>query len=366
MSKISINGRFLGRRLTGVDRFALEVVRALDEQLYAQEQGLAGLQVRLLLPPGCPLPPPFKAITIEHVGRRSGQLWEQWDLPQALAADELLLSLCNTAPLLRRKQVVVIHDAATEAVPQAFSFVFRLWYRLLMPLLGKRALRVATVSEFSRAELQRAYGIAAQKIDVVIEGGEHILRKAAGSAALERFALSERPYLLAVSSMAAHKNFRLVLDALALMPNPPFDVAIAGGANAKVFGNADRVDDKRIHWLGYVSDDELAALYQQAWAFVFPSIYEGFGIPPLEAMQWGCPVVAARAASIPEVCGDAALYFDPRSAADLVQQLQRLVSDDPLRQQLGAAGRVRASQFSWQQAARQVVAVCQRAMQESR
>lgn len=365
MKMLAINGRFLGRRLTGVDRFALEVVRALDEQLAAGVPELAGIKVRLLLPPGCPMPPAFKQIKVEYVGRRGGQLWEQWDLPRAVAADELLLSLCNTAPLLRRKQVVVIHDAATEAVPQAFSTGFRLWYRVLMPLLGRRALRVATVSEFSRSELQRAYGISPHKIDVVVEGGEHIRREPAGSDALSRFGLSGRPYLLAVSSMAAHKNFRLVLEALSMMAEPPFDVVIAGGANAKVFGDAGKVDDERIHWLGYVSDGELAALYQQAWAFVFPSIYEGFGIPPLEAMQWGCPVVAARAASIPEVCGDAALYFDPRNAGELVAALQRLAADDRLRQHLSDEGRKRAALFSWPQAARQVADVCRRALEEA-
>ena len=143
------------------------------------------------------------------------------------------------------------------------------------------------------------------------------------------------------------------------------DVVIAGGANAKVFGDAGKDDDERIHWLGYVSDGELAALYQQAWAFVFPSIYEGFGIPPLEAMQWGCPVVAARAASIPEVCGDAALYFDPRNAGELVAALQRLAADDGLRQHLSDEGRKRAALFSWPQAARQVADVCRRALEEA-
>lgn len=359
--KISVNGRFLTRRMTGVDRFAVEVLAAIDAMLAAGDPATAGLAVQVLVPSGTPISQQFKAISVVPVGTRQGTLWEQWDLARSVPVGDLLLNLCNTGPAFKREQVVVIHDAGTERVPGGFSRSFRWWYRWLMPMLGKRARRVLTVSAFSERDLAQVYAIAPSKMAVVTEGGEHILRAPLEPAALQRFKLGHRPYLLAVSSMAAHKNFQLVLDALALMEDPPFDVAIAGGANPRIFGAAGAARSERVHWLGYVSDAELRTLYSSAMGFVFPSLYEGFGIPPLEAMACGCPVLAARAASIPEVCGDAALYFDPRDPAGLAAAMLQLAADADLRARLIAQGTQRVTQYSWDLAARQVVAECRAA-----
>ncbi|MBB4011600.1 glycosyltransferase family 4 protein [Niveibacterium umoris] len=356
-STIVVNGRFLGRRATGVDRFAYEVLNAIDSLLDRSDPRLAELEFKVLIPRTVPERHQFRNISVSAVGKRDGQLWEQLDLRGAVKG-RLLLSLCNTAPAGVRSQVVVIHDAATAAIPRAFSRGFRWWYRILMPLLGLMSRRIITVSEFSKGELTRRFGIPAKKIDVVIEGGEHILRVPADVGAIARFGLADRPFVLAVSSMAAHKNFRLVLDTIAKLDDPPFDIAIAGGANARVFGSAGLVHSDRVKWLGYVSDGELRALYEGAMCFVFPSLYEGFGIPPLEAMTCGCPVVAARAASIPEVCGDAAVFFDPHNADELAAQLVRVAGDADLRAELVAKGRVQAAKFSWEAAACQVLAAC--------
>ncbi len=357
-ASISINGRFLGRRATGVDRFALEVIRAIDILMTERCPEVAGMNIELLIPHGVKSVPPFSSMTVRAVGSFGGQLWEQVDLPRASARGTLVLSLCNTAPVYWRNQAVVIHDAATAAIPQAFSRGFRWWYRLLMPMLGWVSRSVLTVSDFSRSELVERFKIAENKIRVVMEGGEHILRVPSDVSAIDRFGLAERPFVLAVSSMAAHKNFQLVLDAIAKLDDPPFDIAIAGGANSRVFGTAGLVHSDRIKWLGYVSDEELRALYEGAMCFVFPSLYEGFGIPPLEAMTCGCPVLAARAASIPEVCGNAAVYFDPRDAGELAAQLMRVASDADLRAELVNRGRAQAAKFSWETAARQVLAAC--------
>jgi glycosyltransferase involved in cell wall biosynthesis len=362
MKRISINGRFLCRRATGVDRFAFELLSVIDRWVGERSPLVDGLCFRVVVPKAAGTVPAICHIPVIHVGGRSGQSWEQWDLPKAMGPNEWLLSLCNTAPILGRRQIVAIHDAATVAVPQAFSRVFRTWYRFLMPALGRRARSIVTVSEFSRLELQQAFGVAATKISVVSEGGEHILRHQPDIDALVRHGLHERPYVLAVSSMAAHKNFQLVLAALAKIPNPPFDVAIAGGANSAVFGQAGAALGKQVKWLGYVSDAELRALYEGATAFVFPSIYEGFGIPPLEAMHCGCPVLAARAASIPEVCGDAAIYFDPRSSDELASVLLQVTGDRALREKLRAKGYAQAARFGWDLGAQQLLDVCRSAV----
>jgi len=215
-----------------------------------------------------------------------------------------------------------------------------------------------TVSQFSRGEIHREFGVPDRKISVVSEGGEHIKRVESFSYTISKFRLDRKPFILAVSSMAEHKNFRLVVEALSRISDPPFDVAIAGGANARVFGNSGLLDSDSVRLLGYVSDSELRALYENALAFVFPSIYEGFGIPPLEAMVCGCPVLASTAASIPEVCGDAALYFDPRSSEELAALMLKIASDETLRMELRDRGYRRSQQFSWDLGARQVLKVC--------
>lgn len=358
MAELYINGRFLTRRMTGVDRFAREVASAIDRMLAAGDPQVAGLKVTMLVPPAEQVEHDYRHIQVRQVGSRQGTLWEQLDLARAVPSGALLLSLCNTGPALRRAHAVVIHDAGTERIPSGFSRGFRWWYRLLMPLLGRRARHVLTVSEFSRRELAEVYSVPASKTVVVPEGGEHILRVQPEPAALERFGLHQRPYLLAVSSMAANKNFRLILEALALLDQPPFDIAIAGGANARVFGQAGQVETAGVRWLGYVSDVELRTLYGGALGFVFPSVYEGYGLPPLEAMNCGCPVLVSSAASIPEVCGDAGLYFDPQDAVALKDAMMRLAADAGLREQMRERGYQRAALFSWDRAARELLEGC--------
>ncbi|TAK93182.1 MAG: glycosyltransferase family 1 protein [Aquabacterium sp.] len=352
VTQLVINGRFLQRPVTGVERFAVETLTALDQLLSVG--ALPALSVELVVPKGTEPRVHFQNIPIKQVGRRQGHFWEQIDLPIYCGARRLV-NLCNTAPIFKKNQIVVIHDAAVFSVPQAFSAGFRLAYKIIHMGLALVGARILTVSEFSRQDLANHLPMVADRISVLPESAEHLLRHQPDPAILARENLGSRPYVLAVSSMAAHKNFSLVLEALTLLDAPPFDVAIAGGGNAKVFGEGGKVASDRIKWLGYVSDSELRALYEGAMCFVFPSIYEGFGIPPLEAMQCGCPVLAANAASIPEVCGDAAMYFDPRDAAQLAQLLLSVADDHALRETLRQKGLARAKEFTWKQVAQALV-----------
>ena len=344
--------------MTGVDRFAHETLTAIDELIKNDDPSLEGVRFKVLVPPNAALGQRFTHVPIEEYGSFRGQLWEQLDLPRAAGKGDLLLSLCNTGPVFCHRHVVVIHDAATIRVPASYSRAFRLWYRVLMPLLGLFAKRVLTVSEFSRKDIASAFGIPAKKISVVTEGGEHILRVQADDSVVQRFGLVAGRYALAVGSMAVHKNFRFLLDAFSKIASPSFELAVVGGANNKIFGAVDLDEAGCVKRLGYVSDGELRALYENAMCFVFPSVYEGFGIPPLEAMVCGCPVLASNAASIPEVCGEAALYFDPREAWELSDLLGKISSDKSTRASLIKKGRDRGDQFSWVNTARQVVFEC--------
>lgn len=341
MSAIAINGRFLTQPTTGVQRVAGELLRALDS--------LAG---EGRTPPLCVIAPrgaqaPWLGhIALRHAGTGAGQSWEQRVLPRA-AGGAMLLNMGNTAPILAgRHQAVLIHDAGAFDTPGSYSLTFRSWYRLLHRLLVLRGARVITVSEFSRARLAHWLRLDPGRIGVITEGAEHILRPAADDAVLARNQLRPGGYALAVGTGAAHKNLDLLAAAASWLKARGQVVAAAGARDGAVFSATAAAAP--LVALGRVSDGELRALYQHASCLLFPSRYEGFGLPPLEAMACGCPVVAARAASVPEVCGEAALWFDPAAPASLVAALEQLpAAADRLR----GAGLARAATFTWRRAA---------------
>jgi glycosyltransferase involved in cell wall biosynthesis len=210
--RIVINGRFLQRPVTGVERFALETLKAWEE-LLEQVTFAPGWHVEVLAPQGTKRPPELRRIGFQTVGRHQGHLWEQLDL--AWHSRGLpLLNLCNTAPVVKQRQWVVIHDAAVFSAPSAFSPSFRAAYKFIHRALRMGRSRILTVSEFSKSDLMRRLHLPAHRIQVVPESAEHVLRVAADVSILDEQQLRARPYVLAVSSMAAHKNFKLVLEAL--------------------------------------------------------------------------------------------------------------------------------------------------------
>lgn len=352
---IIINGRFLTRRLTGVERHATEVIKALDRAVgngrSAQRRSIA-----LLVPSGSRHPLPLQHIAIRTVGRLRGHAWEQVELP-IYAAGALLLNLCNTAPVLKRRQIVTIHDASVYARPDAYSRAFRTWYRMLTPALGRVARRVVTDSSFSLQELSRFGAVPAAKLTIIPLGADHVLDTPPDFGILQRHALGQRPFIFALSSHSPHKNLSTLARALEAQGELPYDVVIAGSGNGRVF-EIDRVTwPDAVRDVGYVSDGELRALYQHAACFVFPSLYEGFGLPPLEAMACGCPVIVAKAASLPEVCGDAALYFEPHRPDELGRRLAEVMAGDALRRDLRMRGLRRARLFGWNATAHALLAL---------
>lgn len=351
---IFINGRFLTQPVTGVQRYAREVVLALDDLLATGEIDPGRYAFVLVSPVGADDLPGLKHIVIRSEGSLRGQAWEQLVLP-ALSRRGWLLSLCNVGPLLKRRHIVTIHDASVFAYPKAYSFGFRSWYQFALPALGHTAARILTDSHFSESELIKYCGLPPGKIAVAPLGVDHMGRSQPDYNIFQKHQLGGKPYILAVSSLSTHKNFTRLTRAFNFFRNENVDIVVAGGANSRVFSHSNFCSSQaNVHFLGYVSDGELRALYERAHCFVYPSLYEGFGLPPLEAMACGCPVIVSNVASLKEVCGAAALYCDPTSHEDIAAKISLLLADAGLRGKLCETGKMRAAGFRWIDTARAI------------
>ncbi|WP_428374971.1 glycosyltransferase family 4 protein [Lichenicoccus sp.] len=339
-----INGRFLTQPLSGVQRFATEITAALQRRHPDR--------VVVLGPPGVEQAglPGTRA-----VGRRRGQAWEQLDLP-APARRGVLINLGNTAPLRGGPQVVVIHDAGVFATPEAYSWQFRAWYKFAHKRLARGRSRIVTVSEFARGEICRYLGANRDEIAVISEGADHMHAIEAEPAILRT--LPPGRFVLVVGNLAAHKNLAALSRLAQALAERRVSLVITGGLAMGAFRQASlRSLPQPACYLGRVSDGELKALYQAAACLVFPSRYEGFGLPAIEAMAAGCPVAVSRVPALREACGEAALYFDPASPDDIAREVGRLLDDDALEQRLRRATLQQAQRFTWARAAGQLAAI---------
>jgi glycosyltransferase involved in cell wall biosynthesis len=350
--RLYVNGRFLTQPRTGVQRYAQELLRQWDQMLTEGEIDGTRNEIIVLTPRGQGNPRLFARIKTREVGRLGGNLWEQIELPVFASAGRLF-NPCNSGPWLwGDRQAITIHDASVFAVPQAYSRAFRLKHQLLYRHFGATARQIVTVSQSSRAELLRWCHIPESKVRVIYSGCEHILAQPGDPAILERHHLTGRPFVLAVGSNSAHKNLAAVLQLPNLLGGREMDFVIAGGTYRNVFQHVRYENSEKVHWLGFVSDAELRALYERAAVFVYPSRYEGFGFPALEAMACGCPAVLSSATSLPEVGGEAVLYCDPADATTLASGVRAIISSRDLSLRLVAAGRERAKLFTWPNCAR--------------
>jgi glycosyltransferase involved in cell wall biosynthesis len=298
------------------------------------------------------------AALLQHVHRSAsflkGQLWEQVHLAGAHQND-WLLSLCNMGPVWRKRQIVMIHDAQVFRRPESYSRAFRLWYQVLQPLLGRRAAMVLTVSEHSKRELEHFGVVPSGKARVVPNGADHILRINPDESALARWGLERGRYFLALGSLAPHKNLAMLAAAAKARRDQSIPLVIAGGGNAAVFSSNGIVTGEGIRVLDRVSEVELRTLYEHATALAFPSLTEGFGLPPAEAMFCGCPVISSTGGAIPEVCGSATLALDPYDQAGWTRAMEELSENAGLRHTLSERGRAQAAKFTWRTAAKRLV-----------
>jgi glycosyltransferase involved in cell wall biosynthesis len=348
-----INGRFLTKSVTGVQRYGREIVSALDEMLKGERHAIS-----LFAPKDAARILPLETIAFESIGPGSGHAWEQCTLP--LRGRVPLLNLCNTAPAFGFNRVVCIHDANVFLAPDSYGTAFRALYKTLQPWISRRSTFVTTVSRDAASKIAQFLNIPLNRITVVPNGHEHALRWDASRSKLYRTQRSHRPYILILGSLARHKNIGRIINLAGVLDSLGIDVKVVGGA-AGIFRDEHWNSAPNVAFLGSVSDDDLAFLLTDALCLAFPSLSEGFGLPLLEAMVWGCPVVASNCSSIPEVCGEAALFADPNDDTQWVRHFTALADSKSLSDELRQRGLAQATKFSWAQSARHYLDMMERA-----
>ncbi len=284
---------------------------------------------------------------------------------------DLVHSLAGTSPARGRfARVVTVNDLHYRVHPEAHFGLRALGMRALVPLAVRRAHRVIVPSEATRSDLLRFTGVAAERVDVIPDGiGQSTGAGGGRDAARERLGAGARPVVLSVSAKRPHKNLARLIGALALIPADRRPLLVLPGYPTPHERELRRLAGQRgvpgdVRFLGWVSAAELDDLYRAADCFVFPSLYEGFGLPVLEAMSRGVPVATSGRASLAEVAGDAALTFDPEDEASIAAALEAMLADEALRERLRAAGRARSAEFTWQRTAELTVESYRRALAE--
>jgi glycosyltransferase involved in cell wall biosynthesis len=330
---VFINGRFRAHKMTGLQRYAEEVV------------GRLGARVQVVEPR-------------RRLKGPRGHVWEQVALP-ARVGSGLLWSPCNTGPRWFRRQVVTIHDLFPLDHPEWFTYEFLRAYRFIVPALIRGARRVIAVSDYTKQRILNLTGVSGQKVEVIHSGvGRQFapMPQSAVSAARHAAGLPSGRYFLSVSSIEPRKNVARLLEAWeAALPALPDDLhlVLAGGSGSgTVFAgtNLSRIPP-RVLLPGYIPDEHLPGLYSGARAFVFPSLAEGFGFPPLEAMACGTPVVTSCTSSLLELCRDAALLVEPTDINAIAAAMHRIATDDDLCSSLRQQGLARAASLDWERTA---------------
>lgn len=347
-----VNGRYLTQKATGVHRYAFEICNKLHEM---------GVDFHVAVPNE--IHPDYKfSFKVVKCGSLNTHLWEQISLPRYLKriGSPLLISFTGCGPLNYSNQIMTIHDVSHERYPEWFSKNYYRFYHYMMPRIGKKAHAVLTVSEFSKKEIVDTLGINSEKIHVVHSNvpfhnkpsKEEILN-------FTRNPEAER-YILAVSSMDPRKNFVRLVEAFEKIKDKSVKLYIIG-MSFKAFNTPDlqKLIGENVHLPGYIPDEKLQTMYQNALLSIYPSLYEGFGLPPLESMTYGCPVINSDIPALREVSQDAALYVNPYNVEDITQKIEQLLVDEPLRKELQEKGLLQIKKYSWDKSAKQVYELAQ-------
>lgn len=319
--EIVVNGRFLSRRVTGVERYGQEIVRCIGDRCRLEKTTRSGFR---------------------------GHVWEQFILPGRLKSNDFLWSPANTGPVFVRQQALTIHDLGTLEHPEWFQKSFAKWYSLCIPILARRARILFAPSEYVKQQIEARFG----RKDVVVTPNGVNLSIFHPGARQDRYNLPAC-YILFVGTLEPRKNLQMLLKTWIQVQDDFKDTwLVIAGTQGSVHRTANLpASVERVKYLDYVDEDALAGLYAKATLFVLPSLEEGFGLPALEAMACGVPVLVSNGGALPEVVRDAGLIFDLADPEALAISMRQCLQDQDLRLLLKEKGFARAQAFSWQTSA---------------
>jgi glycosyltransferase involved in cell wall biosynthesis len=310
---IIINSRFLTQKITGVQRFAIEICRELKK---------SNLDIEFVAPKNIINFDVAEELEVKKIGNLRGHLWEQITLQLYVGKKEaLLISLCNTAPVFLKHQIVTIHDLSFRLFPEWNSKIFSFVYNLIIPIIAKKAEHILTVSNSSKKELIKELAIPEEKISVIYNAVSAVfLEKEVQGNENDKH---QEDYILTVSSFHPRKNLKRLIDAFLRLPDKKINLYIIGNFDKNFAFEDLNIEEhrSRIKILTGVNDVDLKGFYKNAKLFVYPSLYEGFGIPIIEAMSCGVPVCVSNIDVFKEVCGNNAIYFDPKITEEITEKI---------------------------------------------
>jgi glycosyltransferase involved in cell wall biosynthesis len=353
----------------GMETYARELIPRLADR---DDLRLTALVNREAAAAGGPwLELPHEIVPVHARNRLEWIRGEQQHVPRMAdrTGADLVHSLASTAPLRgRARRITTIHDLNYKLVPEAHFGVRALGMRVLVPAAARRSHRIVVDAASTRRDLAEHLGVSAEKVDVVPLGVTPPAVVSPGDVR-ERFGLGARRVVLSASAKRPHKNLARLIDALAGIPGDRRPVLVIPGYptpyEAELRDRAQRLGvGGDVVFPAWIPAADLDRLYALADAVVFPSLYEGFGLPVLEAMARGVPVATSDRSSLPEVAGDAAVLFDPEDVGAIRAAMERLLGDAAERARLAAAGRARAAEFTWERTAALTVAAYERALRD--
>lgn len=341
----------------GIGRYVREMIRALAEGDAANRYQLFFASPNPVPFPLLPLPSNFSARHLPFHDIWLARLWHRAQLPINVEWITGQIDLYHAPdfvlPPTRARSLLTVHDLSFARDPDSAAPTLRDYLNVVVPRSVKRATHIIAVSRATKNDLIDLYNTPQEKISVIYEGVDEKFKPTVDKTKSEKYKLGEQPYIFSVSTIHPRKNFKRLIQAFAQLPKD-FELVIAGGKGwmyDDIFAEAEKFKG-RVRFLGFVPDDDLPALYSGAAMFAYPSLYEGFGLPLLEAMACGTPTLASNVSCLPEVAGGAAVTVSPYDVDSIAEGLKLTLAN---RDELIKKGFARASQFKWEAAARQLI-----------
>lgn len=345
---IYINARFLTQPISGVQRFSYEMSKRLSKEYRHR--------LILLVPRGMKIQKYYNYdFNIKKIGINRSHFWEQLDLFFYLKSKKnpLLINFSNSCPLLYKNQISTIHDLSIYESKKMYSTIYTTFYKFIFPIMIKRCHKILTVSNFTKSEIIKKFNIYDNNIIIT--------NNAVSFKNISTISKNNDNYILYVGNDSKRKNLCSLIKAFNLIKNNNIYLKIVGSISKENYENI--YGNKRIEVLSHVTTENLFYLYNNAKMLVFPSLYEGFGIPPLEAMYCSCPVIVSNIDVFKELYGTAALYIDPLDVSQLKESILRLLDDSTLRQKYINKGIIQAKKYSWEKSSypliKEIDSLCQ-------